>query len=148
MTPLISDLRLELDTGQMIVLPSSFGLPVGLTVDAGENGDRAPGAKTVVRSGDELGGQYTLTGMGILQGSNPEEVCIKLNTLSTQLRQTRKIWRSGRYLKVHYGLLPPADMGLGWLSASVTPVFRLAYLSWLKPVYVAGIQIGEEEVYI
>lgn len=141
---LVSDLVAELEDGTRYQFPPTFSLPFGLDVGGEENGDSAPGSLLIVRSGySESGGirkekpnTKTITGTGTLHAQSSVELIDKVNELSEVLGKTRKVWRGSRaYLRVHYGLLPSPIMGWGWLSAEVTPIFRLEYLSWLQPEY-------------
>lgn len=133
--PLRSDLVMELDSGEMVALGPSFLLPPGLPgVGANDSGDRAPDSTYVTRSGDELPTSYSVTVPGRLDAADAEALMDALNELDAQLRRCRKLWRGERcFLPVAYGLLPQPEMGYGWLSARVTPVFRLSQLGWFTP---------------
>ena len=130
--PLISDLVMELDSGERVPLGPSFVLPPGLPgVGANDAGDRAPDSVYVVRSGDELPTTYSITVPGRLDATDAEALLDALNEFEGQLRRCRRLWRGERcYLPVAYGLLPQPEMGYGWLSARVTPVFRLSQVGW------------------
>ena len=135
MSALISDLIMELASGERVPLPSSFLLPPGLAgVGANDGGDRAPDSDVVVRSGDELPTIYSVTVPGLLTATSPTGLLDTLQLLSDQLAQCRKLWRADRcYLPVAYGLLPPPEMRKGWMSCDVTPIFRLSRVGWFTP---------------
>ena len=130
--PLISDLIMELESGEFVALNSTFVLPPGLPgVGAGETGDRAPFSDYVVRSGDELPTAYSVTVPGLLTAASPTELLDALEEFDQNLRLCRKLWRGERcFLPVAYGLLPPPEMRKGWLSCDVAPIFRLSRVGW------------------
>lgn len=150
--PLISDLQMELVSGERIHLGHTFILPPGLPgIGANDSGDRAPDSRIVVRSGDEITTTYSVTVPGQLHATNATMLLEMLEEFRRHLQDCRRLWRGDRaYLKVAYGVLPQPEMGYGWLSCKATPVFRLAEVAWYKPVWSAAappVQIGEEEVF-
>ena len=130
--PLMSDLIMELAGGERVPLGPTFVLAPGLPgVGANDAGDRAPFSDYVVRSGDELPTVYSVTVPGSLHARDAEGLMDALTAFEEQLLQCRKLWRGERcFLPVAYGLLPQPEMGYGWLSAKVSPVFRLSRLGW------------------
>lgn len=133
--PLISDLQMELASGERVLLNHSFVLPPGLPgVGQNDSGDRAPDSRFIVRSSDELPTTYSLPIPGILTATSPTALLDELNLLNKQLRECRKLWRGTRcFLPIAYAVLPQPEMKRGWLSCDVTPIFRISYLAWLDP---------------
>lgn len=133
--PLISDLQMELASGDRVALNHTFVLAPGMAgVGANDNGDRAPDSDYVVRSGDEIPQIYSVTVPGLLTETSPTAMLERLDLFDRQLAQCRKLWRGDRaFLYIHYALLPQPTMHQGWMACDVTPVFRLARIGWFKP---------------
>lgn len=117
------------NTGLVEALPVTFDGPYGLPGITPE-GARAPDSKLVSHTDDGIPTITTYTITGTVHGNSSADTLQKLANLADQVTRCVRLKRMGRYLTVSGGVPQGATMGFAMLSATLSVVFRLTYLSW------------------